>query len=112
VIFKVGKDSKEIHGHKLLLETASDYFMGHFSHEWKDKDEIILEDDDYHVILSIFSFIYTGSTRLNMNNLFDVLKVTHRFMLNELIESFVSEETFKEHGLHFKSCQGRFGFGL
>ena len=66
VTFKVGKDSKEIDGHKFLFETASDYFMGHFYHEWKDKDEIILEEDDYEVILYNFSFIYTGCTELDM----------------------------------------------
>jgi len=54
---------------------ASEVFAVHFSHEWKDKDVVVLEEDDYDAVLSIFSFICTASTDLDMNNLFDVLQV-------------------------------------
>jgi len=80
VTLKVGKDSKVIYGYKFALMPVSEVFVVHFSHEGLDKREIILEDD-YDVMLSILSFIYTGSTRLHMNNLFDVLVVAHKYML-------------------------------
>ena len=36
-----------------------------------------------------------------MNNLFKVLEVANRFLMTDLIASFVSEDTFKEHGLQY-----------
>jgi len=77
---------------------SSEVFAAHFSNEWKDKDEVLLAEDDYEVILSIFSFIYTGITKVDMNNLFQVLTVAHRFMLNDLI-SCLSDQTFRNNDI-------------
>lgn len=62
-------DGTVIHGHKIVLASACDYFRSMFTgFEECKKDHIILRELDSSSLQLIVNFIYTGQITIDLDN--------------------------------------------
>lgn len=101
IIFIVGEHKIEIFGHSFIIAAASQVFDANFSGEWRDKNTVILQDEDEETFRTILTFIYKGSFDFDSKNLFDVLRLLHRYMIQDGIDILTSGKVFQKN---FMKC--------
>jgi kelch-like protein 1/4/5 len=77
----------EIHAHRIILSSVSEYFCGMFTNNlaetFKDQIEIIGDGEALKIIVE---FIYTGKIELNDTNVFQILSAANFLQLSIVIK--------------------------
>lgn len=89
--------SKRIPAHKTILLAASDVFRAHFAGDWKDKNQVVIQDADVTAFQTLLGYIYKGQIEMDMNNLFNVLCIAHRFNVQGVIDKLFSQSVFEKY---------------
>ncbi|KFB48781.1 BTB/POZ domain-containing protein 3 [Anopheles sinensis] len=97
VVFVVGPEKKRIFAHKLLLVMSSEYFYIMFNGNFAESKtgEVVLEEDDPDLFLTILRYIYTDEINFTLENIRDIYNSAKKFMLTELI-ALVKEYMMKQ----------------
>ena len=81
------KTAKKIPVHTFMLRMASDAFVAMFSGNWKD-EPVHIPDYDASTVFSLLRWIYCEELVFEAENLIDVLRIAHKYLVESLI-SFV-----------------------
>ncbi|XP_058445507.1 BTB/POZ domain-containing protein 1-like isoform X2 [Malaya genurostris] len=88
VVFLVGSENKQrIYAHKLFLIAASEYFFAMFNGNFRESSatEIVLEDIEPKIFLTILRFVYCGKIDLTFDNIHEIYIHSRKYMLMELL---------------------------
>ena len=88
----IGKESVKFFGHKAIIGAKSDVFERQFIGDWKDKDEVKLENVNEAAFKVILWFMYTDEIKVEATFLLDVLQLSHTYSVKGMWTSLCSEE--------------------
>ncbi|GAB0098389.1 BTB domain-containing protein [Sergentomyia squamirostris] len=92
--FVVGEERTRIPAHKFILSTCSWEFYNALYLLQLDKDEVPIEDVQVDVFIAFLKYCYTGEIDFSTENEFiGILKLSHRFRMQHLIEICEDEIT-------------------
>lgn len=97
VMLFIGKDGVEFFGHKAIIAAKSDFFEILFLGDWKDKDEVKLEEVNVAAFREILWYMYTDEINIESKILLDVLELSHRYNVVGMLSALSSEETFSTY---------------
>lgn len=82
--FLVGTNETRIPGHRLILAANSHDFYNALYQLHPDRMELRIEDVSVGVFLRFLEYCYTGHVHLEMDKVFDVLKLAIRYEMRHL----------------------------
>uniref|UniRef100_A0A182NJ36 BTB domain-containing protein n=1 Tax=Anopheles dirus TaxID=7168 RepID=A0A182NJ36_9DIPT len=88
VTFIVGPEKRRIHAHKLYLVTASEYFYTMFCGNFVEahQSEVVLEDVDPEVFLTVLRLIYGAKVTITYANIRDTFDYLQRYLLTDFMQ--------------------------
>ncbi|XP_055849500.1 kelch-like protein 4 [Episyrphus balteatus] len=87
-VIKAGNDSVNIHAHKIVLCSLSEYFLQIFHDNQKDsKNNVVeLKEIKASTLKLVIDFMYTGAIELSLANVEELLRTASLLKLNTLID--------------------------
>ncbi|XP_058811254.1 BTB/POZ domain-containing protein 6-like [Topomyia yanbarensis] len=85
VTLLVGPDRQRIHGHKMILISASDHFFELFQNS--TINEITLEDVEPSIILELLRFLYCEKIQLTGENVREIYTQSKKWSLEKVLEA-------------------------
>jgi len=93
VSFSVDGNSSKVYGHKHIICSSSQYFVGLFTFNQSSSSDplhIHFKEIKYEVLLGIMEYIYTGEVNIHDQFVIDLLTTSSMFLLTELQEKCVN----------------------
>ncbi|XP_061506413.1 uncharacterized protein LOC133392091 [Anopheles gambiae] len=91
VTFIVGPEKRRIYAHKQYLLTASEFFYKMFCGNFIEaqRKEVVLEDVDAELFLTILRLVYSKEVNLNWDNISAVYDILQRFLLIDYFDPLI-----------------------
>eukprot|EP01156_Anaeramoeba_ignava_P017797 Anaeramoba_ignava/a90049_29.p1 GENE.a90049_29~~a90049_29.p1 ORF type:complete len:493 (-),score=164.45 a90049_29:111-1589(-) len=92
VKFLVGHKEEEMYGHKVLLSTASEYWMRMFyGLKWKEVSqkriaEVVVPDFQAETFIKVMEYVYTREINIDSDSVFDVLRAADKYIILGLVD--------------------------
>ncbi|XP_040158702.1 BTB/POZ domain-containing protein 6-like isoform X2 [Anopheles arabiensis] len=92
VTFIVGPEKRRIYAHKQYLVTASEFFYKMFCGNFIEaqRKEVVLEDVDAELFLTILRLVYSKEVHLNWDNISAIYDIMQRFLLMDYFDPLIS----------------------
>lgn len=84
VIFKVGKQSRVLYAHKVIVGNRSLYFRGVFSKSQTNIIELSYPEFSPMIFEEVIKYMYTGTIILKLDTVLDVLHLSEKFNVRSL----------------------------
>uniref|UniRef100_A0A182NJ34 BTB domain-containing protein n=1 Tax=Anopheles dirus TaxID=7168 RepID=A0A182NJ34_9DIPT len=91
VTFVVGPSKQRIYAHKYILVMASEYFYTMFNSNFTEatQKEVVLQDDDPEVFLTILRLIYGAKVEITDDNIRAIYDCLQMLMLTEFTQPLI-----------------------
>jgi len=97
ILEKQNGEKGKLYGHVNIISTASHVLQMNFCNNWMDHKQIQIKQVSFEAFQVLLRFIYMDDISFDPGLFLEVLKIAHRFNVEQLLDALTSNESFENN---------------